>query len=70
MTLSLAELLPTITLLPQSEKRRLIQWLIAELAQKEGVAIREEAQRYPLWTPYDAFEAAQTLLTALESNHL
>jgi hypothetical protein len=36
--MSLAELLPSIQVLPRSDKFRLVQEFIAELAQEEGLA--------------------------------
>jgi len=62
--MSLAELLPSIHALPRSDKFRLVQELIAELAQEEGLAGGE----YPVWSPYDAHEAAAVLLRLLEQD--
>ena len=62
--MSLAELLPSIQALPRSDKFRLVQELIAELAQEEGLAAGE----YAVWSPYDAHEAAATLLQLLEQD--
>lgn len=62
--MSLAELLPSIQALPRSDKFRLVQELITELAQEEGLAEGE----YPIWSPYDAHEAAVTLLQLLEQD--
>jgi hypothetical protein len=39
-----------------------MQELLAELAQEEGVAVIE----YPVWSPYDAHDAAAALLELLE----
>jgi len=62
--MSLADLLPSIQALPRRDKFRLMQELIAELAQEEGLAEGE----YPVWSPYDAHEAAATLLQLLEQD--
>jgi hypothetical protein len=62
--MSLAELLPAVQALPRKDKFRLVQELIAELAQEEGLAEGE----YPVWSPYDAHEAAATLLQLLEQD--
>jgi hypothetical protein len=43
-----------------------MQFLVLELAQEEGVALLQPNRAYPIWTPYNAFEAAETLLNALE----
>ena len=62
--MSLAELLPSVRALPRSDKFRLVQELIAELAQDEGLAAGE----YAIWSPYDAHEAATSLLHLLEED--
>ena len=62
--MSLAELLPSVQALPRSDKFRLVQELIAELAQEEGLTEGE----YPIWSPYDAYEAAATLMQLLEED--
>ncbi len=60
--MSLTELRPAGRALPRRDKYVLVQELIAELAQEEGVATIE----YPIWSPYDAHAAAATLLQLLE----
>jgi hypothetical protein len=62
--MSLAELLPSVQALPRSDKFRLVQELIAELAQEEGLTEGE----YPIWSPYDAHAAAATLMQLLEQD--
>ncbi len=61
-SVSLGELLPAIHNLPRSDKYGLLQELIADLAQEEGLAAGE----YTLWSPYEAHEAAGTLMRLLE----
>jgi hypothetical protein len=60
--MSLIELRPAVRALPRQDKFLLVQELIAELAQEEGVTAIE----YPVWSPYDAHDAAATLLQLLE----
>jgi hypothetical protein len=60
--MSLAELLPVVHALPRQDKFRLMQELITELAQEEGLPEGE----YPVWSPYDSYEAAATLLHLLK----
>ena len=60
--MSLAELLPAVYALPRRDKYLLMQELIAELAQEEDLAAGE----YPVWSPYEAHEAAATLMQMLE----
>lgn len=62
--MSLTELLPIIHTLPRSDKYRLVYELIADLARDEGLASGE----YPVWSPYDAHEAAATLMQLLEQD--
>ncbi len=55
--------------LSHSEKLRLIQILIIELAENddEKLALTPNAQ-YEVWSPLDAFEAADTLQKMLEEH--
>lgn len=61
----LAELISTLRGLNRTEKLYIIQVLISELAQQETDLIQPN-QSYPVWSPYDAFEAADTMLKALQ----
>jgi hypothetical protein len=54
-----SELLPALHELPRADKFRAVQFLTAELAQIEG-ALAPGAE-YPIWSPYDADDAAVTL---------
>lgn len=62
--MSLSELLPSVQALPRSDKFQLVQKLIAELAQEESLVEGE----YPVWSPYEAHEAAATLMRLLEQD--
>lgn len=64
--MSLNELLPTLKGLPRADKLRIMQFLISELAREEGALLEADAQ-YPVWSPYDSFDAAGTLLNALKA---
>jgi len=64
--MSLVDLLPTVRALPRADKLRLMHLLIAELAREEGIPLVEEQGSYPIWTPYNAFDAAATLWQALD----
>lgn len=64
--MSLTELFPDVKLLPRADKLRLIQFLVVELAQEEGVSLLTSGSEYPIWTPFNAFEAADTLMEMLE----
>jgi hypothetical protein len=64
--MTLTELLPSIHSLPRVDKLRLIQLLAADVACEEGVALELADKSVPIWSPYDAFDGARTLLRALE----
>jgi hypothetical protein len=64
--MSLIEIIPVLQALPRADKLRLLQFLVFELAQEEGVGWFDPEITYPVWTPYNAFEAADTLLQVLE----
>ncbi len=60
-----AELLTTLRGLTRADKLYIMQVLISELAQQETDLIKPN-QSYPVWSPYDAFEAADTMLKVLQ----
>jgi hypothetical protein len=64
--MSLLELLPDLLSLSRGDKLRLIQLLAAELAQAEEPIPLEAGKSYPLWSPDQAYEAADALSQALE----
>ncbi len=66
--MSLTELFPNVKILPRADKLRLIQFLVFELAQEEGISLLTAGAEYPIWTPLNAFGAAETLMKMLE-NH-
>ena len=57
--MKLAELLPARHELPRADKFRAVQFLTAELAHGEGSL--PPGAEYPVWSPYEAHEAAATL---------
>ncbi len=65
--MSLAELLPNIHSLPRADKLRLIQFLAQELAEEDAPPVLVPGNEYPVWSPYDAFAAADTLLKILRA---
>ncbi|MGH1395924.1 MAG: hypothetical protein ACRAVC_18140 [Trichormus sp.] len=56
-----SELISTLKGLSRADKFHVIQILISELAQQETDLIQPH-QSYPVWSPYDAVEAAKTML--------
>ncbi len=48
--MSLTELLPAVRTLPRADKLRLMQFLVIDLAQGEGVSLLAADAEYPIWT--------------------
>jgi hypothetical protein len=65
--MALTELLPVLRQLSRGDKWRAMQFLVSELAKDEEVLLASEPA-YPVWSPYDAFDAAESLLTVLEAD--
>ena len=65
--MELTELLPTLRELNRIDKLRLMQFLVSELAKEEN-ALLNVGEAYPIWSPYNSFEAASTLLDALKED--
>jgi hypothetical protein len=59
------ELLDRLRGLSRNEKLQVVQLLVNDLAQEAGVSL-EAGTLYEVWSPYDAPEAAATLLEMLE----
>jgi len=66
----ITELLPQVRGLPRSDKLRLMQFLVSELAQEDGITLLQSDEDYPIWTPYHAFDAAATLLNVLREEQV
>lgn len=66
----ITELLPKVQALPRADKLRLMQFLVFEFAREEGITLLQPDEDYPIWTPYDAFDAADTLLNALKEEQV
>jgi hypothetical protein len=52
--------------LPRNDKLWVIQMMAAEVAREEDAGLPEAAREYPIWSPFDAFEGAATLMRVLE----
>jgi hypothetical protein len=61
-----SELISTLRGLSRADKFHIMQILISELAQQETDLIKPD-QAYPVWSPYDAVEAADTMLKVLKT---
>lgn len=64
MSTELIQLFPSLRELKRAEKLYVIQFLVSELAQEETPFIQSGAA-YPVWSPYDAFDAAAIMIKAL-----
>lgn len=68
--MSLTELLPVIHDLPRADKLRLMQVLVAEIASEEAIVLHPTDLTHSIWTPYDAYDAAATLLHVLHEDQV
>jgi len=64
-TIAWKQLLPTLHALSRQDKLRIMQFLLSDLADEEGVDLLVANQAYPIWTPLQADSAAETLLQVL-----
>lgn len=62
-----SELISTLRELSRADKFYVMQVLILELAQQETDLIIPD-QSYPVWSPYNAVEAADTMLKVLQAD--
>ena len=60
------DLLNTLQNLDRADRLYILQVLISGLAQQEADLIKP-GQSYPIWSPYDAFEAGNTMLEVLQA---
>jgi hypothetical protein len=60
------DLLHTLQHLPRADKLYVMQFLVSTLAQEEEELLKPNLA-YPVWSPYDAVEAAHTMLQVLHS---
>jgi hypothetical protein len=64
--MSLAELMPLVKGLSQSDRQELMSFLAAqELAEQKQIF---SADIYPVWSPYDSFEAADLLMQMVKDD--
>jgi hypothetical protein len=61
------ELLNNLRTLSRGEKLHILQVLVSELAQEEAQLLRPGGT-YPIWSPYDEYEAAEALLPMLKAS--
>lgn len=53
--------------LDRSDKLQVMQFLVSELAQEEGQLVQNNIA-YPVWSPYQANEAADKMLKVLKKS--
>ena len=61
----LPDLLPKLSALSRADKLLVIQHLAIDLVQEER-ALLEMGASYPIWTPLEAYDAADSLLKMLD----
>jgi hypothetical protein len=66
--MSISELLPAVHSLPDPDKLQLIRILAEDLTGSRPSPIEHVTGRFPIWTPHSAFDAADTLLSALQAD--
>ncbi len=64
--MTLNDLIPELRALPRTDKLWVIQMMAAEVAREEDGGLLQAGQAYPVWSPFDAFEGAATLMRVLE----
>jgi hypothetical protein len=64
--MGLTELLPLLHRLSRAEKLHVMQFLVSELVQEESDLLKP-SMAYPVWSPYDAHEAADAMLEVLKA---
>ena len=62
--MTMTELMPLLRQLSRAEKLHVMQCLVSDLTQDESELIRQ-GMSYPVWSPYDAFDSADTMLKVL-----
>jgi hypothetical protein len=65
--MSVNELFPIVQTMPRLDKLRLMLFWAYELAKEEGAILLDENKVYPIWSPYNSFQAADTLLSVLRA---
>jgi hypothetical protein len=66
--MSLAELMPALEKLPRDDKLEVIRLLISDLTRHEGIDLLQSGASYPIWTPFDAYDAARSLQQLLDQD--
>jgi len=59
----------TIKRLSRNDKFRLVQFILSDLAEEECSGMLKNGAEYPIWSPYNAHEAAETLMNELNKHN-
>lgn len=62
--MTMTELLPTLSELNRTDKIKVMHYLVVELEKEENIL---PPGVYPIWSPYDSYEAADALMKALQA---
>ncbi len=71
--MTVQELLPLLQNLDRADKLQLMQRLLFDLAREDGVTLATDpftlldGATYPVWSPYESYEAADILLSLLHN---
>lgn len=65
--MSLSELIPLVNNLSQSDKLSLFKLLVVQIPDAE-LQVIFSASEYPVWSPYDATEAANILMQMIRDD--
>ncbi len=68
--MSITELMPMLKSLPRDEKLQVFRLMASDLTQDAGVDILQSGASYPIWTPFNAYDAAQSLQRLLEEDRV
>ena len=68
--MSIAELMPTLKSLPRDEKLQVLRLMASDLTQEAGVDIFQSNASYPIWTPFSAYDACESLQRLLEEDRM
>ena len=66
--MSLAELMPSVQSLSPTDKLELLRLLAGELREANSILPLEVGKEYPIWSPFDADEAALALQAILATD--
>jgi hypothetical protein len=66
--MSFADLMPALQKLPREDKLDVIRLLVSDLTRQEGIDLLQSGASYPIWTPFDAYDAAKSLQQLLDQD--